>query len=49
MRVCQIVTYPGADHGYTWRGWPSYHEHAATDCFTRTVNLFQQHLRPHAT
>ena len=39
-----VVTYPGADHGYTWRGWPSYHEHAATDSFARTIDVFERHL-----
>ena len=40
-----VVTYRGADHGYTWRGWPSYHEHAATNSFARTIDLFGRHLK----
>lgn len=24
----KVKIYPHADHGYTWRGWPSYNEAA---------------------
>jgi carboxymethylenebutenolidase len=39
-----IEIFPGADHGYTWPGWPTYDEAAATMSFSRTVALFEQHL-----
>lgn len=38
----EIAVYPGADHGYTWRGWPSYDEAAATASFASTVALFRR-------
>ncbi len=38
----EIAVYPGADHGYTWRGWPSYHEAAATASFASTIALFRR-------
>jgi len=38
----EVAVYPGADHGYTWRGWPSYHEAAATASFNSTVSLFRR-------
>lgn len=38
----EVAIYPGADHGYTWRGWPSYHEAAATASFDSTITLFHQ-------
>lgn len=40
-----IQVYPGADHGYTWEGWPNYHGPAASDSFDRTVRLFAEQLR----
>ena len=39
-----IQIYDGADHGYTWEGWPSYEHKAATDSFSRTDDLFRRHL-----
>lgn len=33
----EVATYPGADHGYIWPGWPSYDEAAATASFASTV------------
>lgn len=40
----EVQIYAGADHGYTWRGWPSYNAAAANDSFVRTDALFQHHL-----
>lgn len=37
----EVAVYPGADHGYTWRGWPSYDEAAAEASFASTVTLFR--------
>ena len=34
----EIAVYPGADHGYTWRGWPSYDRAAADASFASTVS-----------
>ncbi len=42
----EIATYPGADHGYTWPGWPSYDEAAANASFAATLKLFRQALAP---
>lgn len=39
-----VITYPGADHGYTWRGWPSYDQAAADASFEATVALFHRAL-----
>lgn len=38
----EVAVYPGADHGYAWRGWPSYDEAAAEASFTSTVTLFRR-------
>jgi carboxymethylenebutenolidase len=38
----EVAVYNGADHGYTWRGWPSYDEAAAKASFTSTVTLFRR-------
>ncbi|MGH1493708.1 MAG: dienelactone hydrolase family protein [Acidimicrobiales bacterium] len=38
----EIAVYPGADHGYTWDGWPNYNEAAATASFASTVSLFKR-------
>lgn len=40
----EVATYPGADHGYTWRGWPSYDRAAADASFAATVALFREVL-----
>ena len=29
----QVATYPGADHGYTWPGWPNFNQAAADGRF----------------
>jgi carboxymethylenebutenolidase len=41
----EVVTFPGADHGYTWPGYPSYDEAAAETSWTRTLAMFDDTLR----
>jgi carboxymethylenebutenolidase len=36
-----IEVFTGADHGYTWPGWPNYDPAAAEVSFERTVALFR--------
>lgn len=36
----EVDVFPGAGHGYSWPGWPSYHREAAETSFTKTVALF---------
>lgn len=43
----EIAVYPGADHGYTWRGWPSYDRAAANASFASTVALFRRAFETH--
>ena len=43
-----IEVFPGADHGFTWPGWPTYDHPAATTSFQRTIALFGRHLRTDA-
>ena len=38
----EVAVYPGADHGYTWRGWPSYDHAAAEASFASTITLFRR-------
>ncbi len=40
----EVQIYPGADHGYTWPGWPGYDQTAAEHSFRQTVALFQREL-----
>jgi carboxymethylenebutenolidase len=40
----EVAVYPGADHGYTWRGWPSFNQAAADASFDATVALFRNAL-----
>lgn len=35
-----VVTFAGADHGYTWPGYPSYHQEAAETSWTKTLAMF---------
>lgn len=35
-----VTTYPGADHGYTWPGYPTYDETAAETSWTKTLAMF---------
>jgi hypothetical protein len=45
----QVATYPGADHGYTWPGWPSFNHAAAEASFEATVALFHNALHTELT
>ena len=40
----EVVTFPGADHGFTWPTSPNYHEEAATVSWSKTATLFAAHL-----
>ena len=40
----EVVTFPGADHGYTWPGYPTYDEAAAETSWARTLALLQATL-----
>ena len=40
----EIEVFAGADHGYTWPGWPSHQPMAADRSFAKTVDLFRTHL-----
>ena len=42
----ELRVFPGADHAFTWPGWPTYDENAASGCFARTTALFERHLGP---
>ncbi|MEM7286177.1 MAG: dienelactone hydrolase family protein [Actinomycetota bacterium] len=35
-----VTTYPGADHGYTWPGYPTYDETAAETSWAKTLAMF---------
>jgi carboxymethylenebutenolidase len=39
-----VSTYPGADHGYTWPGYPTYHQAAAEGSWTKTLAIFANSL-----
>ncbi len=36
-----VRTFPGADHGYTWPGYPTYDEAAAETSWTATLAMFE--------
>jgi carboxymethylenebutenolidase len=40
----EVEVFAGADHGFTWPGWPAYDRAAADGCFAATVGLFRAHL-----
>ncbi len=40
----ELITFPGADHGFTWPGYASYHEEASTVSYAKTVALFNRVL-----
>ncbi len=40
----ELGVFPGADHGFTWPGWPTYNENAASRCFSATTALFKSKL-----
>ena len=35
-----VTIWPGADHGYTWPGYPNYDENAAEGSWTKTLAMF---------
>lgn len=37
----EVRTFPGADHGFTWPGYPAYDENAAETSWTATLDLFR--------
>ncbi len=41
----ELETFPGADHGYTWPGAPSYHQVASDTSWDKTISLFERTLR----
>lgn len=41
-----VTTYPGADHGYTWPGYPTYHEQAAETSWTKTLAMLDAAFQP---
>jgi len=40
LKNVEVITYPGADHGFTWPETPNYHEVAAETSWTKTLALF---------
>ncbi len=36
----EVITFPGADHGFTWPGYPNYSESAAETSWSKTLALF---------
>ncbi|MDJ0768495.1 MAG: dienelactone hydrolase family protein [Ilumatobacter sp.] len=40
-----VTTFPGADHGYTWPGYPSYDENAAETSWSKTLAMLESALR----
>lgn len=36
----EVATFPGADHGFSWPGYPSYNETAAETSWTKTLAMF---------
>jgi carboxymethylenebutenolidase len=41
----EVVTFPGADHGFTWPGYPTYDEAAAETSWAKTLALLDATLR----
>jgi carboxymethylenebutenolidase len=41
----EVVTFPGADHGFSWPGYDTYDENAATTSWAKTTALFDRTLR----
>lgn len=44
MPGVELEIFEGADHGFTWPGYPTYHEEASETCFAATVALFTSRL-----
>ena len=40
----ELAIFEGADHGYSWPGYASYHQLAAETSWTKTMALFETHL-----
>jgi carboxymethylenebutenolidase len=40
----EVKIFDGADHGFTWPGYPSYHQEASDSCFAATLDLFGDEL-----
>ncbi|NNE72705.1 MAG: hydrolase [Acidimicrobiales bacterium] len=40
-----VEVFAGADHGFTWPGYDSYHQEASDRCFAATTELFAGALR----
>ena len=40
----EVVTFPGAEHGFTWPGYPNYDETAAETSWAKTLDLFSKAL-----
>ncbi len=40
-----VTTFPSADHGYTWPGYPTYDENAAETSWTKTLAMLDDTLR----
>lgn len=36
----ELTIFEGADHGYTWPGYPTYHQEASDTSFAKTIALF---------
>lgn len=37
-----VSTFPGADHGFSWPGYPTYDENAAESSWSKTLAMFDQ-------
>ncbi len=37
--LVDVTTFPGADHGFTWPGYPTYNENAAETSWTKTLAM----------
>ncbi|MFN3257833.1 MAG: dienelactone hydrolase family protein [Ilumatobacter sp.] len=40
----EVEIFDGADHGFTWPGYATYHQVASDTCFAKTTALFARHL-----
>lgn len=44
MENVEVEIFEGADHGFTWPGYPTYHQEASDACLAATVALFTVRL-----
>lgn len=44
MDNVEVQIFDGADHGFTWPGYATYHQEASDTCFAETVSLFSARL-----